>query len=271
MNNMGYVFISYSTKDSEYANALRKAFSEHGIKTWMAPGDIPAGSTYAGVITKAIKDADCLILLLTDHSQNSIWVDKEVERALAYGKAIIPIALDSIKLNDNFELYLGNKQIVLVKQLSAASEDFLRIICQVRALTNAGTDSTPNLYQKKNLDEVEQEFVKTLESLVYLLNDLAKALQVGDHELYNTAASRMEKVLRKILYWGQTHTENTKVADAAKRIINQYNTFTTSLNQFTACNDPASPIKQARWQSLKREHEKLAVILINLLNNEFGS
>ncbi len=66
-----------------------------------APGDIPAGSNYAGVITKAIKKAKCLALL-TDQSQNSIRVDKEVERALSYGKTIIPIALGKRKESNSF-------------------------------------------------------------------------------------------------------------------------------------------------------------------------
>ena len=75
---MGYVFISYSSKNLEYADAMRNLLKNIGVKTWMAPGDIPAGSTYAGVITRALKGSDCLVLLLTDDSQKSTWVDKEV-------------------------------------------------------------------------------------------------------------------------------------------------------------------------------------------------
>lgn len=62
-----YVFISYSTKNLEDALAMRGALMNSGIKIWMAPGDIPAGSTY--------------------------WVDKEVERALSYGRTVISVAL----------------------------------------------------------------------------------------------------------------------------------------------------------------------------------
>jgi len=62
-----YVFISYSTKNLEDALAMRGALMNRGVRTWMAPGDIPAGSTY--------------------------WVDKEVERALSYGRTVIPVAL----------------------------------------------------------------------------------------------------------------------------------------------------------------------------------
>ena len=128
---MGYAFISYSSRNLENALAMRSAFTNRGIKTWMAPGDIPAGSRYPDVITKAIKGAECLVILLTDDALNSIWVDKEVERALSYRKPVIPVALGELELNDSFELYLGNQQIVPVRQISNDNDEFLRIIAQI--------------------------------------------------------------------------------------------------------------------------------------------
>ena len=157
---MGYVFISYSSKNLEYADAMRNLLKNIGVKTWMAPGDIPAGSTYAGVITRALKGSDCLVLLLTDDSQKSTWVDKEVERALSYGKTIIPVALESLTLNDNFEFYLGNQQIVPVKQISRDNKEFQKIIDQVLKLT--GTEVTED-YSNSSI-EYEQ---KELEHLNY--------------------------------------------------------------------------------------------------------
>lgn len=135
---MGYAFISYSSKKEIDALAMRSLLENRGIRTWMAPRDIPAGIKYAGVITRAIKGSECLILLLTDEAQNSTWVDKEVEMALSNGKTVIPVALGKVTLNDNFQLYLGNQQIVPVKQISDDDEEFLRIVDQVIKLT--GTD-----------------------------------------------------------------------------------------------------------------------------------
>ena len=143
---MGYVFISYSTKNSEYANAIRKVLTDKGIQTWMAPGNIPVGSTYAGEITRALKGAAGLVLVLTDDAQNSEWVDREVERAINYGKPIVPIALGELTLNDNFELYLGNKQIVPIHQLSEENKDFREILDLIRFLTSKPeTAAVPNM------------------------------------------------------------------------------------------------------------------------------
>ncbi len=125
---MGYVFISYSTADQSSANALRNLFSKHGYGTWMAPYDIPPGRKYAEVINKAIKDCDCFALLLTNRAQDSIWVAKEVERAVHYRKLLIPISLENVVLNDEFEFYISTDQIVPVKTISADSSEIQKIL-----------------------------------------------------------------------------------------------------------------------------------------------
>ncbi len=134
---MGYVFISYSTKNAEQAKTLHKVLTDHGIGAWMAPGNIPVGSSYAGEIIRALKGADGLVLLLTDAAQSSMWVDKEVERALNYGKPIFPVALELVTLNDNFELYIGSQQIVPVQRISEQDEAFLKILGQIRRVVKA--------------------------------------------------------------------------------------------------------------------------------------
>ena len=74
---MGYAFISYSTKNQQMADSFRTLFNQKGIKTWMAPGDIPFGSTYTSTINRAIKEASCFVLLLSESAQCSKWVPKE--------------------------------------------------------------------------------------------------------------------------------------------------------------------------------------------------
>lgn len=114
---MGYAFISYSSKDQSPADSLRALLKKYRIESWMAPYDIPAGSNYAQVISKALKECSCLILLLTDSSQNSLWVGKEVERAINYRKPIIPIQLEEVILNDVFEFYISTDQIVAMPKI----------------------------------------------------------------------------------------------------------------------------------------------------------
>ncbi len=130
---MGYAFISYSTKNQVWADSVRELFRKNSIETWMAPGDIPAGSKYAMVINRAIKDCSCFVLLLTEDSQNSVWVSKEVERAVNYRKAVIPIQLEDVVLNDEFEFYISTDQVVAMNRIDGDSEEAKKILSAVTA------------------------------------------------------------------------------------------------------------------------------------------
>ena len=41
---MSYAFISYGSKDRDIVNPIKDILVANGIKTWVAPDDIPAGS-----------------------------------------------------------------------------------------------------------------------------------------------------------------------------------------------------------------------------------
>lgn len=74
----GYVFVSYSTKDRHDAEKIRDALENQGIKCWMAPRNIPAGSNYAFMIENAISHCGLFLLLLSGNSMESVWVEKEL-------------------------------------------------------------------------------------------------------------------------------------------------------------------------------------------------
>lgn len=136
---MGYAFISYSTKNQSDADALKQLFTKKGIRTWMAPNDIPIGSKYAQVINHAIKECACFVLLLTDAAQSSPWVAKEVERAVNYGKTILPIKLENLVLNEEFEFYISTDQIVAVQKIDEDAEELKKILIGVTAFTGLET------------------------------------------------------------------------------------------------------------------------------------
>lgn len=130
---MGYVFISYSSQNQAPADAMREFLRQNNIRTWMAPYDIPAGSKYAQVINQALRDCACLVLMLTNDSQCSTWVSKEVERAIHYRKTIIPLQLEDLVLNDEFEFYISTDQIVPVKRIDSSSEALQKVLLSIRA------------------------------------------------------------------------------------------------------------------------------------------
>ena len=67
-------FISYSTKDQEFADRLYADLQNKGVRCWFAPHDIQGGRKIHEQIDEAIRLHDKLLLILSEHSMNSEWV-----------------------------------------------------------------------------------------------------------------------------------------------------------------------------------------------------
>lgn len=128
-----YVFISYTSHDRQYADTTRRLLQQEGISVWMAPYDIPAGSKYARVINDAIEDCCCVLLLLTKEAQTSVFVEREIERAVTYRKSVVSMNLDECELNSTFKFLIGCEQIIPVKSLDSDSYEFLKVIDGIKS------------------------------------------------------------------------------------------------------------------------------------------
>ena len=104
------VFISYKSEDYDQASWLRSMLETNGISCWMAPSSIPGGSSYAKEIPQAIEHCRVFVLVLTQQCQNSIWIPKELDRALNARKPVMPFVLENCRFNDDFNFYLSNVQ-----------------------------------------------------------------------------------------------------------------------------------------------------------------
>ena len=65
------VFISYSSKNKNIADAVVSEFEQHGIRCWYAPRDIRPGEEWVTAITGALEKAKVLVLIFTDESNSS--------------------------------------------------------------------------------------------------------------------------------------------------------------------------------------------------------
>ena len=106
------VFISYSSRDTEFVKRIIKQLDRIGVSYWKAPEMIPAGSSYAREIPKAIQQCSVFLLVLSPTSQDSIWVEKEIDNAICNRKTIIPFEIREVVLNDTFRFYLNNVQMI---------------------------------------------------------------------------------------------------------------------------------------------------------------
>ena len=85
------VFISYSSKNSAAAQAICHELEDNNIKCWMAPRDIPVGAKYASVITQAIKECKAVVLVFSEYSAISPWVESEINIAFSNRGLLVKI------------------------------------------------------------------------------------------------------------------------------------------------------------------------------------
>jgi hypothetical protein len=74
-------FISYSTKDQEFAMRLHADLLSKGVRCWFAPEDIKGGRKLHEQIPEAIRLHDKLLLVLSENSMQSEWVKTEIYHA----------------------------------------------------------------------------------------------------------------------------------------------------------------------------------------------
>ncbi len=101
------VFISYSSRDRAVADSVRSHLQSHDITCWMAPHDILGGSDWTTAIVDAIDASQALLLLLSEASNVSDEVKREVGRASHRGVPIVPFFIESVVLSKHMEYFLA--------------------------------------------------------------------------------------------------------------------------------------------------------------------
>jgi len=74
-------FISYSTRDEEFARRLYSRMRDEHLRVWFAPEDVKGGEKLYEQIERAIQIHDRLLIVLSESSLRSKWVMTEIRRA----------------------------------------------------------------------------------------------------------------------------------------------------------------------------------------------
>jgi hypothetical protein len=93
------VFISYSSQDQAFAQQLSTDLQAHGVHCWLATKDLKIGDKFWYRIEDAIRDYDKLLVVISEPSALSLWVEREVVAVLEKERAsgvwlLLPILLD---------------------------------------------------------------------------------------------------------------------------------------------------------------------------------
>jgi uncharacterized protein YjbI with pentapeptide repeats len=74
-------FISYSSKDQDFAERLHADLRANNVRCWFAPEDLKIGDRFQERIEESIRLYDKVMIVLSEASVKSRWVEREVNAA----------------------------------------------------------------------------------------------------------------------------------------------------------------------------------------------
>jgi hypothetical protein len=97
-------FISYSSKNQDFAERLYAELQNKAVRCWFAPEDLKIGDKFRQRIDESIRLHDKLLLILSGQSISSAWVEEEVESAFERERrenrlVLFPIRIDDAVIN----------------------------------------------------------------------------------------------------------------------------------------------------------------------------
>ncbi|MDL2307558.1 toll/interleukin-1 receptor domain-containing protein [Desulfovibrio sp. OttesenSCG-928-C06] len=140
-------FISYSSHDKLFVDALVHRIEMEKIPCWYAPRDIPPGMSWPSAISQAVPNVSIMILVLSESSNYSQEVSKELTLASNNRRLVIPVRISDIQPNDEFKYHLSNRHWLDVYDLEmeAAINKILETLLQHRQFymnTEGGAENT---------------------------------------------------------------------------------------------------------------------------------
>jgi len=140
VRKMATAFISHATEDHEVAERICNFLEERGIRCWIAPRDVRPGHRYGEEIVNAIENANAVILILSESANVSKFVEREIERAVNYGKPTLPVRVREVQPSRSLELFISDAH--WIDAWKPPMEQYLdRLADSIRSLSPDAGDS----------------------------------------------------------------------------------------------------------------------------------
>jgi len=143
------VFISHSSKDKPFADAVCAGLESRGVRCWIAPRDVLPGISWSEAIVDAVEECSVFLLILTSNSNSSKQTINEVDIAVNHNKTIVPFRLEDFKPTGSMEYFLGNLHWLdalspgLEAHITKLADYVLKILEVNKAKDQKSQESTP--------------------------------------------------------------------------------------------------------------------------------
>jgi len=145
------VFISYSSKDKQIADAICHTIEQYRIACWIAPRDVIPGAPYAKEIINGIKNCRIMVLIYSEYANASEHVCNEIDWAFHEGKIIIPFLVDNTPMNEEINYYLRRKHWLIA--YPNYEEKFYSLVETIAGLLQIRIE--PNSFQKEQTNTIQ--------------------------------------------------------------------------------------------------------------------
>ena len=258
------VFISYSSKDADAANAVRMVLQNNGIDCWMAPESIAMGDDYSKAIPKAIEVCDLFLLILSVNSQGSKWVPKELDSAISHNKPIIPFQIDSEALTTSFNFMLSNIQ--RIEAFYDLETSYAKLLAHIKIELDLHDqdNSIKHTHTISSRIDKSVSFLRltdVLKEMYFSMVAYRDAVREGNIEEINRFSGVMQNSAQKVfIFYEYNQFSDRDNALKAKGIIDQYNLFIENYGKFISF-----PPGESRGSDSAQQYAKKAEDIFNSL------
>ena len=98
------IFISYNSKNEDFAELLKMKLEKEDIQVWKDTSQIGIGTEWRNAIDQGLLNCNAVIVLLNQASTKSSYVTYEWAFALGNGKTIIPILTEDCEVHPRIDV-----------------------------------------------------------------------------------------------------------------------------------------------------------------------
>lgn len=199
MEDIGYVFISYSPRDSNFIGRLTEDLHAAGFRTWIDREQIEPGENLAATVPVAVLGARALVAVLSKSSIVNDVLTAELTYGKRYQKPILPVVIDKSAAKYQPSVLQGYNRIDFERSyesgLASLQSQLSRLIVADAPIGASPTKTKGYVFL--SYAEEDRQFIEQLRSFLakhrYAYWDFAES----DRDYHGQMYLELEKVIRE--------------------------------------------------------------------------